>query len=119
MSLVVTAFVLALRLSGIQLGGSGSSYTDAINNGNVLLPGLVSYNLSSSSSSSGSNPWSNTSSTAFAANYQLGSAACLPPYGRMGLAVFIGGLSENDDYTEEYVALNNVSFYDPQSGHWH
>lgn len=74
--------------TALQLGGYASSYTDPMydNSTDQPVPGLLSHDLSSSSSSSESNQWSNAS-VDFVDNYMYGDAVCLPSYGREGLAV--------------------------------
>lgn len=107
--------------TALQFGGYNSMFTDSAYYGLKPVPGLVSYNLSSSSSL-GSGSWSETLETPFVGkSYMYGNAVCLPSYGQAGVASFIGGLSapiENSSM-EDPVSLANLTFYDPQSGQWY
>lgn len=108
--------------TGLQLGGYGSISTDAIysiyGDGIAPVSGLVSYNLSSPSLSSGPASWSNTSGPASSEIDVWGSAVCLSSYGQAGLAGFMGGLSMTQGGGDP-VSFQNLTFYDPQLGHWY
>lgn len=108
--------------TALQLGGWGGYYSDPSfgeDRDLIPVPGLVSYDLPSSSSGSGS--WSNTSGAAFVEYLAGGSATCLPSFGQAGLAAFMGGLSTGADDVDagDQISLANLTFYDPQSGRWH
>jgi hypothetical protein len=97
---------------GFLLGGVATPASDARVSGTVPLPGLLTYDMKSST-------WANVSATSPYATAQSGQAECLP-FGPNGLIMFLGGAysSVADDNALAPVPFNNLTFYDPVTNEW-
>ncbi|KAH8892223.1 hypothetical protein GQ53DRAFT_823023 [Thozetella sp. PMI_491] len=105
--------------TGFQVGGQMTGENEK----KILVPGLLTYNMTSQL-------WANDSATAFTSHgTSLGAeAVCLPCFGPHGLVLFIGGVtSVSDDAYNAYSALgtsagvpfDNITLYDPFAKQWY
>jgi hypothetical protein len=105
--------------TGFNLGGL---YT--IQNGtDILVPGLLTYNMTSQA-------WANESATPFTNHgTSIGAeAVCLPAFGPHGLVLFLGGItSVGDNWLDALlplsqspgIAFDNLTVYDPFARQWY
>lgn len=105
--------------TGFNLGGF---YTTQ-NGTDILVPGLLTYNMTS-------HAWANESATPFTDHgTSIGAeAVCLPAFGPRGLVLFLGGLtSVGDNWFDSLftlsqspgIAFDNLTMYDPFSRQWY
>jgi hypothetical protein len=105
--------------TGFNLGGQ----TTPANASQVLVPGLLTYNMSS-------NIWSNESATSFTTlGTSVGAeAVCLPDFGPSGLVLFLGGVTSVVNnwfdpldalFHSPGVAFDNLTVYDPFTREWY
>jgi hypothetical protein len=98
---------------GFFLSGTASLATDAsVSGGPMPLPGLLTYNMSSST-------WANLSAPTPYATSNFGQAACLP-FGSDGLVMFFGGGSNSVTDPAQFSPLlfDNLTFYNPVTEEW-
>lgn len=97
---------------GFYLGGKATSISDARVSSDVALPGLLTYDMSTST-------WNNRTAPAPYNTFQDGKAVCLP-FGPNGLVMFLGGgygLTSNADRFFP-ILFDNVTFYDEVENRW-
>lgn len=104
--------------TGFNLGG----HTIGQNGTDTLVPGLLTYNMTSQ-------VWANESAAPFAPHgTSIGAeAVCLPTFGSRGLVLFLGGLtSVGDNWLDPLLplaqspgmAFDNLTVYDPFTRQW-
>lgn len=105
--------------TGFNLGG----YTTTQDGTDILVPGLLTYNMTSQA-------WANESAAPFTTHRtSIGAeAVCLPAFGPRGLVLFLGGLTSVDDNWLDAlgplsqspgIAFDNLTVYDPFARQWH
>ena len=120
------------RLKRTLAGGAATCYNTGFlmggqaagpNSSGVLVPGLVTYNMTSQT-------WVNESATPFTAyGTSVGAESlCLPDFGPSGLVMFLGGVTSAasnpyDSFSalsqSAGVAFDNITLFDPFSRQWY
>ncbi|KAI4161582.1 MAG: hypothetical protein LQ342_004723 [Letrouitia transgressa] len=100
----------AFVLSGVAMSLTSQETQDAEND--ILLPGLVQFNMTTKK-------FTNSTARGYSYNQtaQNGGMHYVPSFGPSGLYVVMGGvnITDGDDWN---IPFDNISVYDPENGKW-